>query len=299
MRPASVLLLFLAACTSGRPDAERQGDRAWHAGRWTQAVALYRSADSSPRVIAKLADAAFLSGSLLEAAQAWTRLGVDAPDRAAEAASQLARTAAAAERDNSPRALVLAIAGLRRLAPGWPLGRLSLRLAHDPGPFDSLAMSVIPAALAAAPGRTAADSLILSLGRAQRAAGDCRRAVPTLQSAARRSGDGATHDSAMAQLGWCELTIGLQALASNHAADAEPWLDQVARRDPLGAVGRRAMVAFGDARLAEGDLPAATLAWQTVAAAPVAPDSVTVLALERLRLGSAGAATDSIRQGHP
>jgi hypothetical protein len=103
----------------------------------------------------------------------------------------------------------------------------------------------------------------------------------------------------MVQLGWCELVIGLRALSSEHPAEAEGWLDRVARRDPLGAVGRRAMVGVGDARLAQGDIPAATLAWQTVAAAPVAPDSITVLALERLRIGSTGAATDSIRQGHP
>jgi hypothetical protein len=291
-------LLLLAGCGRGGPDNERLGDKAWHDGRWNDAMAFYRAAPSSSRVLAKLADAAFLAGSLGVAAEAWTRLGVEEPDRAAEAASGLARTAAAAERDNSPRALVLAIAGLRKLEPGWPLGRLSLRLAHEPGPFDSLAMSVIPAALAAAPGRTAADSLILALGRAQRVAGDCRRAIQTLQSAGRRSGGTTTRDSAMSEMGWCELALGLRALTADHPAEAESWLDRVAHRDPLGAVGRRAMVGYGDARLAQGDIPAATLAWQTVAAAPVAPDSITVLALERLRIGSTAAATDSTRQGH-
>ncbi len=294
------LALFLAsACHARSPDNERLGDKAWHDGRWNAAMSLYLAAPATAQVTAKLADAAFLAGAYSDAATAWTQLGLDAPERAAEAASGLARTAAAAERDGSSRALVLAIAGLRKLEPGWPLGRLSLRLAHEPGPFDSLAMSVIPAALAARPGKTAADSLILALGRAQRAAGDCGRAVPTLESARRRSGGTTTGDSATALLGWCELTLGLRALASEHPAEAESWLDRVAHRDPLGAVGRRAMVGLGDARLAQGDIPAATVAWQAVAAAPVPPDSITVQALERLRLGTTGATTDSTSQGNP
>ena len=196
-------------------------------------------------------------------------------------------------------ALILAIAGLRRLEPGWPLGRLSLRLAHQPAPLDTLATSVLPAALASGPGRAAADSLILALGRAQRAAVGCERAVPTLESAARRGGAADARELVSSELGACELTLGLAALGRQLPAEAEPWLDRAARRDPLGLVGRRAMVAFGDARLAQGDIPAATLAWLVVAAAPVSPDSITALALERLRLGSSGAATDSTRQGHP
>lgn len=298
MKRIGVALIFLTACRSAGSDSERLGDTAGHDGRWVDAIISYRAATPSPRVTAKLADAAFLADSLVAAAEAWTRLGLDAPDRAGEAASGLARTAVAAERDDDPRALVVAIAGLRQLEPGWPLGRLSLRLAHDPGPFDSLARFVIPAALAATPGRMAAGSLLLALGRAQRAAGDCQHAVPTLESAAHRGGNAGTHDSVMNELGVCELALGLRALGSHLPAEAEPWLDRVAHRDPLGRVGRRAMVGFGDARLAQGDLPEATLAWQAVAAAPVPSDSITALALERLRLGNSGAATDSTRQEH-
>jgi hypothetical protein len=294
-----VALMLLTACRSAGSDSERLGDAAWHEGRWVAAVSLYRTVAPATRVTAKLADAALLADSLLVAGAAWTRLGLAAPDRAGEAASGLARVAVAAERDDNPRALALAIAGLRQLEPGWPLGRLSLRLAHQPGPFDSLARAVIPAALAAAPGRLAADSLMLALGRAQRAAGDCQHAVPTLVSAAHRSASPGTRDSALSELGSCELAVGLLALGDNLPVVAEPWLDRVAHRDPLGPVGRRAMVAFGDARFAQGDSPAASLAWQAVAAAPVPPDSITALALERLRLGNSAAATDSTRQEHP
>jgi hypothetical protein len=299
VRSIAVALIVLTACRTAGSGSERLGDTAWHDGRWSEAVALYQAVEPSPRVTAKLADAAFLAGSLTVAADAWSRLARESPERAGEAASGLARTAVAAEREDNPGALVLAIAGLRRLGLGWPLGRLSLRLAHDPGPLDTLARSVIPAALAASPGRRAADSLLLVLGRAQRTAGDCRRAVPTLQSAARRGGDAGTRDSAAGELGLCELDLGLRALSDNLPAEAERWLDRAARGDPLGWVGRRAMVGLGDARFAQGDFPAAALAWQTVAAAPVAQDSITVLALARLRLGNSGAATDSTMQGHP
>ncbi len=277
MKSTGVALILLTACHTAGSDSERLGDSAWHDGRWSEAVALYRATELSPRVTAKLADAAYLADSLAVAAEAWTKLGVDRPDRAGEAASELARTAAAAERDDNPHALILAIAGLRQLKVGWPLGRLSLRLAHEPWPSDSLARSVIPAALAASPGRRAVDSLLLALGSAQRASGDCQGAVPTLRSAVRHGGSAGTHDSAESTLGRCELDLGLRALGDHLAAEAEVWLDRAARRDPLGSVGRRAMVGFGDARLVQGDSPAATLAWQTVAAAPVAPDSITVL----------------------
>lgn len=299
MRRFGVALMCLTACHSAGSDRERLGDAAWHDGRWNDAVGWYRTVAPSARVTAKLADAAFLADSLAVAAAAWTKLGVDDPQRAGEAASGLARTAVAAERDDNPPALVLAIAGLRRLAPGWPLGRLSLRLAHEPGPFDTLATSVLPAALAAGPGRGAADSLILALGRALRASGDCQRAVPTLEGAVRRGGNAGIGEDLVRELGACQLSLGLQALSKQLPTEAEPWFDRAARSDPLGQVGRRAMVGFGDARLAQGDMAAAALAWQGVAAAPVSPDSITALALERLRLGNSGAATDSTSKGHP
>lgn len=46
---------------------------------------------------------------------------------------------------------------------------------------------------------------------------------------------------------------------------------------------QQALGASGDAILRQGDPFSATLAWQEVASAHVAPDSITILALQRLR----------------
>jgi hypothetical protein len=73
-------------------------------------------------------------------------------------------------------------------------------------------------------------------------------------------------------------------MLTDRVEEATMWLEQAAGRAPDGPAGRRALVALGDLHLAAGDPFAAMLAWQSVAAAQAAPDSITALALERLRL---------------
>jgi len=148
--------------------------------------------------------------------------------------------------------------------------------------------------LAAVTGRGGADSVLLALGEAEHQRGNCHQAVPVLESVLRRSGAQPSPPVASALLADCELTLGLAALNAESAGDAEQWLDRAARRDPTGIIGRRALVGFGDARLRQGDLFSATLAWQTVASARVAADSITILALERLQ--SAGSNDSTV---HP
>lgn len=297
MKRTLLLLAFLGACSRSQPDQERLGDRASHDGRWGAAVTAYRAAGDAPRVDAKLADAAFQAGSLLVAVHAWNQLAAAAPTRVGEAANGLARTAAAAERTGDQAALAEAIGGLARVAPGWPLGRLSLRLAHGSGadggsPPD---LAILPAALAAGPGRGAVDTLLYLLGVADGHAGDCDRAVAALESVLRRSGDIGLRDSATSRLAGCELTLGLAALHGEKAADAEGWFERASRHDPAGPVGRRALVGLGDARLTQGDSLAAVAAWQAVVEAVAPPDSITQMALERLHGPPTGVTTDSIR----
>ena len=276
-------LLLLAACGARRSDPERIGDIAWHEGRWLDAATSYYAAGSAPRLLAKYADAAFLAGKRLEAVRAWSDLGAIAPDRSGEAAAGLARAARAAESTGEPLVLAHAILGLRRLAPTWPLGRMALRLVAVPGlPADD-AVQVLPVALAAVTSRSGADSVLMALGEAEHQRGDCPQAVPVLESVLRRSVVEAAQVVASALLADCELTLGLAALNTESAGEAEQWFDRAARRDPSGIVGRRALVGFGDARLRQGDLFSANLAWQAVASARVAADSITILALERLR----------------
>lgn len=283
-------LLLIAACGTSTPDPERLGDIAWHEGRWLDAVTSYRAAGNDPRVLGKFADAALLAGQRLEAVRAWTQLGIDAPDRAGEAAAGLARAAQGAERAGEPLVLARALLGLRRLAPTWPLGRMALRLALVPDLPADEAVQVLPVALASVSGRAAADSVLLALGQAEHQRGTCLAAVPVLESVVRRNSDDSARTMAGRVLADCELTLGLSALNDERVGDAERWLDRAARRDPAGAVGRRALIGFGDARLRQGDPFSATLAWQAVAAARVAPDSITILALQRLRIAES---TDS------
>ncbi|MES2306146.1 MAG: hypothetical protein V4558_11590 [Gemmatimonadota bacterium] len=292
MKISSLGLLLLAACGSRTPDPERIGDVAWHEGRWFDAVTSYRAAGNSPQLLGKYADAAFLAGQRLEAVRAWTELGTTAPERAGEAAAGLARAAQGAERAGEPLVLARAVLGLRKLAPSWPLGRMALRLALVSDLPADEAVQVLPVALAAVSGRSAADSVLLALGLAQHKRGTCIEAVPVLESVLRRSeAADSARASATTLLADCELTLGLSALNDDRVGDAERWLDRSARRDPAGAVGRRALIGFGDARLRQGDPFSATLAWQTVASARVAPDSITILALQRLRTAESADST--------
>lgn len=288
-----MLVLFVAGCSLGRPDRERLGDAAWHEARWADAMADYRAAGDSPRLTAKVADAALQGGLLAESAQAWIKLGTDAPERAAEAAAGLAQVAEAAEHDGKQPALAQAIAGLRRVAPGWPLGRIASRLGSTGAIPPAQIADVVPAMLAATPGRDATEPLLMAVGQADRASGACDVAVPILEDVLRRTSNAGLRDTATAALGWCELGLGLSALQTARPGDAERWLDRAARRVPQGAIARRALVGLGDARLRQGDTLAARLVWQTLAAGDAPADSLTQLALARLQGLTPPAVADS------
>jgi hypothetical protein len=274
-------LSALAGCGWDRGGREQLGDDAWHDARWADAVADYRAAGDSPRLTAKLADAALEGRLLTVSAQAWTKLGTESPDRAPEAAAGLARVAASAQDAGDDAGLAQAITGLRQIAPGWPLQRLAARLGRVGDLQPAAAADVIPALLSSVSGREATEPLLLMLGRADRARGACDVAVPILEGVLRTTMNAFVRDSATTTLGWCELGLGLSALATQHRGDAERWFGRAMRRDSVGAVGRRARLGYGDARAVDGDSAAARLAWQTVASG-VPQDSLTQLAFQRL-----------------
>ncbi len=283
MKLAACLTLLLAGCSIGRPTQERLGDQQWHAGRWMDAVASYRAAGNSPRLLAKTADAALQGGLLSEAATAFTQLGAQAPERAGEAAAGLARVAYAAQQSGKQAALALAVLGLRAVAPGWPVGRVAAQLGNLDRLAPADAVQLIPAVLASASERDAGQPLLLALGVAHRARGACNEAIPILEGVLRTNTDAVSRDSAAASLGWCDLHLGVAALDGGHPGDAERWFDRAARLAPMAAIGRRALVGFGDARLQQGDTIAATMSWQAVASQQVTPDSLTQMALVRLQ----------------
>lgn len=284
MKAARLLVILAAACSPGRTDRERLGDVAWHDARWSEAMSSYKEAGDTPQLTAKYADAALQAGLLAESAQAWTKLGVDAPERAAEAAAGLARVADVAERDGKQAALASAVAGLRRVAPGWPLGRVASRLAGTAAITQAQVPDVVPAMLISADGREASEPLLLALAQSDRARSACELAVPILEGVLRRTANPAIRDTATTTMGWCELGLGEGALQAARPGDAERWFDRASRRAPGAATGRRAMIGLGDARLAQGDTISARLTWQVVAMAVDVPaDSLTQLALLRLQ----------------
>ena len=274
--------LVLAACGGGPPDPERVGDAAWVEGRVTDALAEWRRGGGSPRVLAKRAEAALAAGQLPEAAESWARLARADSARTGDAAAGLARTALAAERSGDELALRHALIGLREVAPRWPVGRLALRVALGDDLAAADVVRLVPAVLATSPGPRRTDAALVRLASAERLQGRCDLAVPVYIMVARRSQSGL--DARMTEE-WasCETRLGLEAMLADRVDDAKGWLEQAAGRAPDGPAGRRALVALGDLHLVEGDPFSAMLAWQSVAAARASPDTITALALDRLR----------------
>ena len=273
-----LLLAALVGCGGAQEAPERLGDEAWHRGDWAAAASHYARAGDSPQLLAKRGDAALAVGSLGEAATHFRRLGEADPERTGEAAAGLARVAAAAERGGDYTALAQSMVALQSISSGWPLGQLALRLPID-GPWDATMASTLPVMGLAAGG---GDRWLLVLARGRQSAGRCDQAIAPLETLRRRDG-GVLADTAGRLLASCELALGLEALAAGDETAADQWLQRAASGDLLGASTRRALVALGDRRLAQGDLAGALLYWQEVLTAPVPPDSITVMALERLR----------------
>lgn len=280
-----VLLSLLTACTlgCGRGLAdEALGDAAAAGGRWTEAYDAWQRAGDEPALLAKRADAALNAGRWNAAAMEFARLGRRDSARVGEAAAGLARTAAAAARADDALALASAINGLTEIAPAWPMGRLalSLRLATFPAREDILRLA--PAVLAAGPSRTVADSALLAWAAAEHEDGDCL-AASGLYGAVERRGDPLLARPAAKGYAACALSLGIAALADEEMASAQAAFEAAIQRDPAGDAGRRALVGLGDVHLEMGDLFQAQVAWRTAASTGGLTDSITTLALDRLR----------------
>jgi hypothetical protein len=81
----------------------------------------------------------------------------------------------------------------------------------------------------------------------------------------------------------CSLALGLAALGDQDVEAAQRAFEAAIQRDPNGAAGRRALVGLGDVHFQAGAIFQAQLAWQTAASTGGLTDSITTLALERLR----------------
>lgn len=285
IRSIAAAALLGAACGTAAADHERLGDRAYREGRYPDALAEYKAAQKSgaqTRVWAKLGAAALHDRALGVAIDAFSALEAGDPSRSAEAAAGLERAAHLAERGGPAELLHLAAAvrAIRSVAPGRPLGRFALAPASSLPAQDAL--GALPAALASASDGRGVDSLLVAFGNAQRVTTACETATRTLQTVLRRTRDPGLRATASEGVSACALRLGLDALAREQAEAAERWFEAAIGAAAATPFGWRAQIGLGDARLSQGDVLGAAIAYQTVVSAAGVPDSLAKLAMGKL-----------------
>jgi tetratricopeptide (TPR) repeat protein len=286
------ILLLVAGCSSAASDHERLGDVAYGQLHYGGAAAEYRAAlkrASDGRLLAKLALAAMHDQSYREAGDAYRRLAAQDPSRKDEAANGLELVARAAERARDDVALRQAVTALRTIAPARLSGRYALGLVQEGKLDPNETLVIIPAALAAASDAGAVDSLLTVYGKAFQQNTACDAAAKAYRAVLRRSHDTKVRQRAGAGLAQCALQLGQEALTVQKPEQAALWFGEAISQDTSSAIGRRALVGLGDARVAEGDLLGAAIAYQrAIAPEGTTNDSTSQTARERLnRLGAA------------
>jgi len=282
---ASVIAAVALASGCGRAGLERTADAAYSGGRFAEAYAAYAplAKDEGGDLWLKAAAAARGAGRRDLAAAALESFGNTSPAHRAEAADGLEQVMAGADQARDPDGLRIALAAYQRLAPDRPVGRWVLALLRLAPIAPGEAIDWLPAALAAAPGRTEFDTLLLRYGAALEEAGNCGEALAAYESVIRRRADSARRWAATRGVARCGLALGATALRSDDAIAADRWFTRVAAVDPASGAGRRALVGLGDARLVQGDTIAAVIAWQRAADAGRRGDSIGVMAARRIR----------------
>jgi tetratricopeptide (TPR) repeat protein len=275
---------LLCGCRQGG-DQERLGDQAYGEGRYDEALREYRRAvanDPDARLWAKTGAAAVRTGNLEVAADAYLRLAAEDPTRVEEAAEGLETVARAADRTGDGKRLESAVVGLGMIAPGRPIARYALAVVRRPGAEANDLVPVLPAAIAAAPDAETVDSLLAVYAGALRETSGCDQALPLFQATVRRTRVPLLRARGEDGIAGCSLVLGLRAEAEGKPDDAALWFAAAIRVDSSTAVGRRALVGYGDAQTRLGDTVAGAAAYEAVAKDPVQSDSTTIMARDRL-----------------
>jgi tetratricopeptide (TPR) repeat protein len=280
-----VLVAGIGACNSS-DTPELLGDQAYGAGRYAEALRQYQAAAphaSGSRIWAKLGAAALHADDLHAASEAYRRLGAEDPTRSSEAAEGLEAVARRAEQAGDVDVLHQAILGLRAVAPERPSAPFALALARRTAVSGAEAATLLPAALAAAPDAAVFDSLLAAYGAALQETGACDQAAPTFRATMRRTRDPGLRQRAGTGLANCALNLGITALGAHRLEDAGRWFYQAAQVDSTTWTGRRALIGLGDARVGQGDILGAVIAFQQALGSGAQPDSLGQIAAERLR----------------
>lgn len=290
MKHAAGAILLAAACASG-VDHERLGDAAFAAGDFVVAGQEYRAAVDdrpSPDAWMKLAAVGLRTGEYREAVEGFEQVAALDRGRAEEAARGLTLVAAAAERSADLTGLRRAVEALRALSPGRikPSQTLSLLRGGDLDPREAAGLG--PLALAAAGDAAATDQALLGYGDALRRTTACGEALPVYVALIRRTRDRSLRQRGVDGLGSCGLQLGNDALLLERPDEAVAWFRRVVAVDSTSPNGRKALIGLGDAHVLQGELLAATMAYQD-AMRPGRDDSLSAVASARLtRLGPAG-----------
>ena len=152
-------------------------------------------------------------------------------------------------------------------------------------------MNLLPGAIAAAGDQATIDSLLALHARLLEKTAGCGQALLQYRAVVRRAQDSALRAAGRKGAADCALALGERAASAGRVADAVLWYAEAARTDSTSETGRRALLAYGDVRVVQGDTLAAALAFQAVAADSTAPDSVAGAArlrLQRIGLTPAG-----------
>lgn len=284
-------LAMLAACGSAA-DHERLGDDAVASGDLTLALAEYRAAGQGPlkpRLLAKLGTAALQAEAWPEAVEAFRSLGAADPSRAVQAATGLELAARGALASGDMAALRDAALTLRTVAPERLDGQAALALVQSETLAPDEEITLLPYALAAAPGAAVVDSLLARYGDAYRRTAACEDAVRIYRTLARRPG--VDRQAVADGLARCALTLGRDADELNRPGDAEHWYRVASRAGPESPAGRAALLGLADVRAALGDTVEASTALETAIRQGSPADSLSQVALQRLTALGLGAAS--------
>ena len=292
---ATLAVAFLLGCTAA--SHEQEGDVAYREHRFAEALQAYRRAadrTDDPGVWAKLGAAALGSGDYREAVEAYRQLASLAPLRLGEVTLGIDRVARAALEARDMEGVREAVFALNALAPNWRVGRYALPLVESRELSGDEELRLIPAAVGAATDRPTADSLLAAYASALQMYVSCDRAIHVYRSVRRRTemGNPALAKAIGGEYASCALTLG-RAIAEGTPWAAEEFFREAIAADSTSPVGRRSLVAFGDARVIQGDFLGGALAYQAALDLAPVPDSIVDLAAERLNAIATAAFPDN------
>jgi tetratricopeptide (TPR) repeat protein len=294
-----VVVAGLAGCLGSAADHERLGDAAYGRQSFEEALAEYRAAlktAPSADLEAKLGQTAIHTNNFRDAAQSYRTLALEDPARVEEAATGLERVARTADHAGDAVGLREAVSALRGVEPDRFVGRYALGLARSGKLPAQEALLILPAAIAAAPDAGAVDSMLAQYGAALQETTACEAAARMYRAANRRTRDPKLRARVSAGLAACAIQLGQEALAVNQPDVAARWFGEGAAVDSTSDTGRRALVGLGDARVAQGDILGAAMAYQAAIGDESTADTIAQMAAHKLNaLGSAQPGPDTLK----